>query len=237
MLEQNIYTIGTAPTVIVAPTVDAARYVLRNMEPETRPENYARAGRVFDVFQLFEVPRNTSVYAGLTTGPTGLQIQYFEIASTASDVYAELIEGATVTFGTNITSSFNVDRGSPDNAQSVFKNVISATGGTPVNAEYIVGAGKSGGEKSFTKVITLEPNTDYVFRFTEQTGTADPNVFLQIGFAELYNGYDEIWLDTVNDSFPLEGGETLQMELRPEETLTATAIREGVKIAVMRQEI
>ena len=37
MLEQNIYTIGTAPTVIVAPTVDAARYVLRNMEPETRP--------------------------------------------------------------------------------------------------------------------------------------------------------------------------------------------------------
>ena len=236
MLEQSVYSIGTAATTVVAPTIDYARYVLKNLEPETRPENYARDGRVYDVFSTFSVNRNSSVSLGVTTGSTGMQFQYFQILSTASNIYAELFEGATVTFGTAVTPSFNVNRNFPDDADAVFRNVTSFTGGSAVNAEYITASKAAGGEHSYTKVITLEPNSNYVFRFQEMTGSDDPDVFLQIGFSELYNGYDTVWLGDVDDSFALRGGEEVSMVLQPYETINATAIRDGVRLAVMKQE-
>jgi hypothetical protein len=236
MLSQSVYSVGTAAITVVAPTLDAAHYVLKNLEPRLAPENYSRDGRVYDVFRTFPVNRGTSVSFGVTTGPTGCQFQYYQILSTESNIYSELIEGATVTFGTVIVPSFNVNRNNPDNAQSVFKNVTSFTGGTVVNSEYITASKAAGGEHSYTKVITLEPNSNYVFRFTEQTGTSDPTVFLQIGFSELYNGYDDIWLGEVNNSFVLRGGEEITMYLQPYETINATAVRDNVRLAVIRQD-
>jgi len=75
-----------------------------------------------------------------------------------------------------------------------------------------------------------------VFRFTETTGNADPNVFLQIGFAELYNGYTDIWLGTKGQSFVLHGHEEVSHYLQPYETINAIAGHDGAQIAVLRQD-
>jgi hypothetical protein len=86
------------------------------------------------------------------------------------------------------------------------------------------------------KIITLEPDTRYVFRFTELSGNEDPSVFFEMGFAEKYNGYNDIWLETVNDSYVLRADEEIQMTLLPYETINATAIIDSSKLAVLRQE-
>lgn len=236
MLEQNVYSIGTAATTVVAPTVDAARYVLKNLEPPRNSEQFARQGKVYDVSSTFTVARSTSVSLAVTTGSTGLQFQFFTILATAGQVQADLIEGATPVLNGVTVPSHNLNRNFADDAQAIFQGVTSFTGGTVVNREFLTADKHAGGSMSAQKIITLEPNTTYVFRFTEVSGNADPKVFLQIGFAELYNGYNDIWLGTVGDSFVLKGGEEIQMTLQPYETINATAIRENLQLAVMRQD-
>ena len=237
MLTQSVFTVGTAATTVVAPTVDAARYVLKNLEPETAPENYARAGMVYDVSQIFTVNRNSSVTLAITTGATGVQFQFYQISTTGGQIRAELIEGATPVLNGVITPSYNVNRNYTDNATAVFQGVTSYTGGTIVNREFLTADKHAGGAQSSTKVITLKPNSTYLFKFNETGGNVDPKIFLQIGFAELYNGYNDVWLGTANNSFVLHGGEEIQMTMQPYETINAIATRAGVKLAVMRQEI
>lgn len=236
-ITQNVYTLSsTVPTRVVAPTVDAGHYILKSLEPGNAPENYARQGRVYDVSSSFTVTRSTSVSLMVTTGPTGMQFQYYQIVSTASNIRAELIEGATITGNGVTVPSHNVNRNFADDADAVFQGVTSFTGGTIVNAEFVTADKAGGGDHSYTKVITLEPDTDYVFRFTETTGNADPAVFLQIGFAELYNGYTDIWLGTKEQSFVLHGHEEISHYLQPYETINAIAGHDGAQIAVLRQD-
>ena len=114
--------------------------------------------------------------------------------------------------------------------------MTSFTGGTVVLAEYVTAAKDGGGGMATEKIITLEPNSRYVFRFTELSGNADPSVFFEMGFAEKYNGYNDIWLDTVNDSYVLRAGEEIEMTLIPNEIINATATLDSCKLAVIRQE-
>ena len=236
MLTQNVYSVGTAAQTVVEPTHDQATYLLKNIEPQIMGQDYARMGRVYNLHSTFTVNRNTSVSFTVLTGPTGLQIQFYQIISSSSDVRADLIEGATVTPSATSISTYNINRNFPDNAQAVFNGVTSFTGGTVVVAEYITAAKDGGGGMATEKIITLEPNTRYVFRFTELSGNEDPSVFFEMGFAEKYNGYNDIWLETVNDSYVLRAGEEIQMTLLPYETINATAILDTSKLAVLRQE-
>lgn len=236
MLTQNVYSVGTAATTVVAPTHDHATYLLKNIEPKIANQDYSRMGRVYNLHSTFTVARNTSVSFTVLTGPTGLQIQFYQIISSSSDVRADLIEGATVTPNGTTISTYNINRNFPDDAQAVFNGVTSFTGGTVVLAEYITAAKDGGGGMATEKIVTLEPNTRYVFRFTELSGSSDPRVFFEMGFAEKYNGYNDIWLETVNDSYVLRAGEEIQMTLLPYETINATAILDTSKLAVLRQE-
>jgi hypothetical protein len=236
LLTQNVYSVGTATQTVVAPTHDFATYKLKNIEPKIANQDYARMGRVYNLHSTFTVARNTSVSFTVLTGPTGLQIQFYQIISSSSDVRADLIEGATVTPSQTSVPTYNINRNFPDDAQAVFNGVTSFTGGTVVVAEYITAAKDGGGGMATEKIITLEPNTRYVFRFTELSGNEDPQVFFEMGFAERYNGYNDIWLDTVNDSYVLRAGEELEMSLLPYETINATAILDSSKLAVIRQE-
>jgi hypothetical protein len=236
MLTQNVYSIGTATQTVVAPTQDLATYQLKNIEPKIANQDYARMGRVYNLHSTFTVARSTSVSFTVLTGPTGLQIQFYQIISSSSDVRADLIEGATVTASGTTISTYNINRNFADDAQAVFNGVTSFTGGTVVVAEYITAAKDGGGGMATEKIITLEPNTGYVFRFTELSGNEDPTVFFEMGFAEKYNGYNDIWLETVNDSYVLRAGEEIQMSLLPYETINATAIMDSSKLAVIRQE-
>jgi hypothetical protein len=193
-------------------------------------------GRVYNLHSTFTVARSTSVSFTVLTGPTGLQIQFYQIISSSSNVRADLIEGATVTPSATSISTYNINRNFPDDAQAVFNGVTSFTGGTAVIAEYITAAKDGGGGMATEKIITLEPDTRYVFRFTELSGNQDPSVFFEMGFAEKYNGYNDIWLETVNDSYVLRADEEIQMTLLPYETINATAIIDSSKLAVLRQE-
>lgn len=236
MLEQQIHTVTSTASTVVAPTHDLVTYILKNIEPATAPENYARAGRVFDLQTTFPLSRSTSKSFTVLTGPTGMQFQYYQILSNASDVYAELIENATVVVGATSLSAYNVNRNFSDTHSAAFNSVTSFTGGTTVNAEYITASKSGGGEHSYTKVITLKPDTRYVFKFTEMSGNNDPTIFFQLGFAERYNGYNDIWLSTVNNSYVLRGGEEIKMTLLPNEIINAVTTSLSCQLAVMRQE-
>jgi hypothetical protein len=236
LLTQNVYSVGTATQTVVAPTHDFATYVLKNLEPSIANKEYSRMGYTYNIHSTFQVARSTSVSFTVLTGSTGLQIQFYQIVSSSSDVKAELIEGATVTVGTATVPSYNINRNFPDDAESVFNNAVSFTGGTAVVAEYITAAKDGGGGEALEKIITLAPNTRYVFRFTERSGNEDPFVFFEMGFTEKFNGYNAIWLGTVDDSFELRAGEEIQFNLLPYETINATSLVDSNKLAVMRQE-
>ncbi len=231
-----MYSVGTATQTVVEPTPDLATYKLKNIEPRIANQDYARMGRVYNIHATFTVARTTSVSFTVLTGPTGLQIQFYQIVSSSSNVRADLIEGATVTPSEVSVPSYNINRNFPDDADAVFNGVTSFTVGTVVLAEYITAAKDGGGGMATEKIITLEPNTRYVFRFTELSGNEDPQVFFEMGFAEKYNGYNDIWLATVNDSYVLRAGEEIEMTLIPNEIINATATLDSCKLAVIRQE-
>jgi hypothetical protein len=67
-------------------------------------------------------------------------------------------------------------------------------------------------------------------------GNQTTSVFFQLGFSEHYNGYNNIWLETVNDSFVLRPNEEILMELLPNATINATALINSNKLSVMRQK-
>ena len=70
-------------------------------------------------------------------------------------------------------------------------------------------------------------------RFVNQ-GNQTTNVFFQLGFSEHYNGYNNIWLETVDNSFVVRPGEELTMELPPLATINASSKINSNKLAVMR---
>lgn len=233
-LTQAIYTVGTAATTVVAPTNDYVTYILKNLEPETVDQS-ARDGDIYLIGRKFGITQGASVSFSILTGATGAQLDFYEIISDTSNVYAELIEGATITTVGNPIIAHNINRNYPDTYNSVLKAASVVTGGTTVSAEYITATNQAGGGVDSNKIHTLKPNTEYAMKFTN-VGAQTTNVFFQLGFSEKYNGYNSIWLGTVNNSYVLKPGEELQFTLNPNATINATALIDGTKLAVMRQD-
>lgn len=233
-LTQGVYSVGTATTTVVAPTNDVATYVLKNLEPKG-VDQLARDGHVFLAEQVFTITSGATVSFSLLTNSTGMQFEFYSITSATSNVYAELKESPTVvTTGSNLPA-YNLNRNVADTFGSVLKAATSVTGGTVISAELVTVDKAAGGSMSSSKVHTLKPNTQYSMSFTNQ-GNQDTKVFFQLGFAEKYNGYSTVWLGTVGNSFPVRAGEEIRMTLLPLETINATALVDGVQLAVIRQE-
>lgn len=235
MLTQNVYTLsaGTATTV-VAPTLDAARYVLKNLQPKPTGEDYARQGYVYQYGNTFTVTQGATVGFSFLTGDTGAQIEFYQITTTTSDIRAELVEGATIVTNGSPISAFNLNRNYSDAHASVLK-AATVTGGTVTSMEYMTGSNQAGSSFKSDKVLTLEPNTEYGFRFVN-TGSQTTTVFFEIGWSEIYNGYHDIWLGTPTSSFVLHGSQEVSMTLQPYEVINATSGHTGAKLAVMRQD-
>lgn len=231
-LVQAVYSVGTATTTVVAPTHDYAKYVLHNLQPETVPE-YARDGYIYLVNSQFTITSGASVMFSMLTGATGAQFDFYSMVTDTSAVYAELIEGATIATTGSPIPAYNLNRNKADTHQAVLKAATSITGGTTVSTEFIPASNQSAGQMSSTKIHTLEPNTEYGFKFTNQ-GAQTTSVHFQLGFSEHYNGYNEIWLDTVDNSYVLKAGHELMMELPPLATINATSKIDSNRLAVMR---
>ena len=235
MISQSVYSIGTATTTVVAPTVDAGRYVLKNLEPSESLADLARNGYTYAVHRYFPVANNSSVSFSFTTGARGAQIEFWQFNSSTSSVIAELIEGATITTTGSAIPAYNMNRNDADDYTAQLFAASALTGGTVVYANYVGSSNQAAGNASSNMAITLEPNTQYGFRFRDVGGNGT-DMDVLIGWAEKYNGYNEIWLGTVDNSFVLAGGEEVSMYLRPYETINATALRDGCRLAVMRQD-
>lgn len=235
MLEQNVYTVGTASTTVVAPTVDSAHYVLKNLEPASDVAGYARVGYAYSVQRYFPIANNGSAYFSFTTGSKGAQFDFWTFSSSTSSVIAELIEGATVTTTGSPIPGYNMNRNKSDAHESVLLAATAVTGGTVVYSNYIGASNQSSGGADSNMVVTLEPDTQYAFRFRD-VGVIGTNVHILIGWIENYNGLNDIWLGTAEDAFVLHGGEEISMRLQPYEVINATSLRDGTKLAVMRQD-
>lgn len=235
MLTQKVYTLGTTPTTVVLPTVDAGRWVLKNLQPAPIAGQLARDGHIYQVSRYFSIANNSSAYFSFTTGSSGAQIEFWKFAASTSSILAQLIQGGTITTTGSPIPAYNLNRDYPDTHAAVLLGATGITGGTVILSEYIPGTNQAAGGAATSMPLTLEPNTQYGFRFQDVGGNGT-NCHIQIGWAEQYNGYNQIWLGTPDDSFVLRGGEQLDLSLFPYETINATAGSENVKLAVVRQD-
>lgn len=235
MLSQSVYTVGTAATTVVAPTLDSGRYVLKNLEPPNTIGEFARVGYMYAASSYFQIANNGTASFSFTTGATGAQFDYWQFNSSNSSVIAELVSGASITTTGSAIPSYNLNRNVTTPADATLYAASSVTGGTVVYTNYIGASNQAAGGASSNSVITLEPNTQYGFRFRDVGGNGT-YVHALIGFVEKYNGLNSIWLGSVGNSYVLQGGEEVSMYLRPYEVINATATREGCKLAVMRQD-
>lgn len=234
MLTQSVYLVGTAAVNVVNPTNSLVNYQLKNIQPPANGEQYARDGYVYTYGGTFTVTSGSTAAFSFLTGTTGAQIEFYEIATSTSDISAELVEGATIVTDGSAIPAYNLNRNYSDAHLSVLKQAT-VTGGTVISKEYLSATNQGGSNMTLDKVHTLEPNTEYGFRFIG-VGSQTTTVFFQIGWTERYNGYHDIWLEAVNDSYLLKAGEELNMRLLPGESINATALVDSCKLSVMRQE-
>jgi hypothetical protein len=236
MLQQATYTLSAATaTQVVAPTIDAGHYVLKNIQPPASGEDYARQGYVYQYGNTFTITQGSTASFSFLTGATGAQIEFYQITTTDTDVKAELIEGATIVTTGSPIPAYNINRNFADSHASVLKAATSVTGGTTFTMEYLTGTNQAGSAQKFDKVITLEPNSEYAFKFTN-AGSQTTTVFFEVGWSELFNGYHDIWLGTPNESYVLRGGEEIKFKLFPGEAIDATGGHTGAKLTVVRQD-
>lgn len=235
-LTSYVVSVGTATTTLVPPTVDAALIWLENIEPSNDIGDFSRDGYTYMVSRDLTLPNNGVARFSFTTGPTGAQIDFWEFDASGSNVLGELIEGATITTTGTAVPAYNLNRNFADDYEAVLEGATAITGGTVILTEFVVASNQSGGGASSSKLVTLEPNTQYGFRFTDVGGNG-AKLHIQIGWVEKYNGYNDVWVNnSVGNASRLRGGEKIQLKLNQSEGLVATAIRDSVKIAVMRQD-
>lgn len=236
-IDQNVFTLsGTAPVQIADRTVDAQNVWVQNLQPPGELADYARAGYLWLISQLFTVANNNSAVFSCTTGDTGLQIESYQITTSVAPVYAQLIEGATevVTTGTAVPA-YNMNRNYADDYNAVLEGVTSYTGGTVVAAEFLSASNQASGGMDSSKIFTLEPNTEYIFDF-ENVGNQETRVFFQMAFAEQYNGHHHVWLGTPDSSVKLRGGESVQLDVFPYESILGASTGTATKVATFRQD-
>lgn len=234
MISSNTYTVGAAATVIAAGHNMPQRVTVTNLQPSQEIGEMSRDGYVFLAQRRFTITNNGTAHLQITTGPYGVQFEFYEIVATGSSVSAELIEGATFGSATAV-AAYNLNRQSDRTPQSTLSAATAVTGGTVISAEYVPASNQAGGSQFFSKIHTLEANTSYVMRFAD-VGGQGATCFLQLGFAEQYNGGNEVHLNnTAGSAFVIRGGERVDMVLYPDEFLEAATTGQECSVAVLRQ--
>lgn len=234
----NVLSIGSPQTRVHPPSVHDQRITLQNMQPESETDEYARQGYVYIANAVFTLANRASTAFAIRTGPTGAQFQFYEIDVESSTVYAELIEGATYgTAGTVI--GYNINRQFSDTYTSVLTGATAVTGGTVINSEYVPAANQGGGLFTSHKVVTLDPSTSYVMRFTDFGGNGT-EVHFQLAWSEQYNGGHDIWINhgtaSINNGYRLKPQDTLQLIVSPLDDIVAYS-SQPTRLSVLRQVV
>ena len=234
-ISSSIFTVGAAGTTIAAPDEMAQRVTITNLQPGQNVAELSRDGYVFVAASRFSISNGGSAHLQITTGEYGAQFEFYEIVAADSDLYAELIEGATFGSATPFTA-YNLNRNSANVPSSTLSAATAVSGGTVFSAEFVPASNQAGGSMQLTKIHTLEPETSYVMRFTD-VGGQGATAFLQLGFAEQYNGAHDVHLNNaVGSAFVLRGGERWDGVLYPTQSISAATTGQDCRIAVLRQE-
>jgi len=231
-----IVPVGTASVPVVSMSADAQHVVIQNQESQSDTGAYARDGGMFLLHSEFTVNSPGTAMFSVLTGATGMQIEFYEIISTISNVRAELVEGATITTTGAAIPAYNLNRTVADSHDTVFTSASTVTGGSAVSAEYVT-ADKhaAGGGSTSGKIQTLEPSTEYAFKFINK-GNQATTVFFQMGFVEKYNGYNDVYLGGEDGtSFRLRGGESVYLPMGQGQTLSAEAL-DSATVGVLKQD-
>lgn len=232
----QVVSVGTAGATIVPPTVDAQEAWIENLEPAMDMTQMSRDGYAYAVSRYQSIANNGTALFSFTTGETGAQLGFWSFTADNSSILASLVEGATITSTGTAIAGYNLNRNESDSYDAVLEGATAMTGGSVVLSEFVPASNQAGGGETSAKVITLRPSTEYGFKFVDVGGNGTP-VHIQIGWTEKYNGYNDVWLNgAAGSAVRLRGGEKVQLELEQSEGLTGTAIRDGVQVAVMRQD-
>ena len=232
----QVVSVGTAAATIALPTIDSQRLWVENLEPADEMGELSRQGNVYAVSQDVTLSNGGTAIFSFTTGETGAQFEFWNFYAEESSVLAELIEGATITTTGTALPAYNLNRNESDSYGAVLESASALTGGTVVLSEWVGASNQASGGVQSNKIVTLEPNTEYGFRFTD-VGGQGTDIHIMIGWAELYNGYNAVWLNgDSGQTVKLRGGERLQIDLQQGEGMTGVALRDGVRVAVMRQD-
>lgn len=232
----NVISVGTAGATLISPTIDAQDAWIENLEPSNEIGSFSRDGYAYAAKSYFPIANNGTAIFSFTTGTTGAQIDNWDFDSSSSSVLGELIEGATITTSGTAIAGYNLNRNESDAHDASLVTASALTDGTVVYSTFIGASNQSTGGAYSNVIITLKPSTQYGFRFIDIGGTGT-NLHAVVGWVEKYNGLNDVYLNgAVGQSVRLRGGEKIQLALQQGEGLTATASREGVQVAVMRQD-
>ena len=231
-ISNSVVAVGSATTMVVAPSVDNQHVVLQNQEPQSNIGDYSREGHVWAATSFFSVSNGGTVSFGMLTGQHGAQFEYYNIVAESHSVHAYLVEAPTFTAGGTVTA-YNLDRNNTDTYSAVLTQATNVTGGTVVSSEYVPASKQAGEVLSSTKVITLKPSTRYAMNFV---GTGNANVFFELGFTEQFNGGNDIYLGAAGSAIRLRGGDVIQLNLYPGEAVYASTRGQSCNLAIMRQD-
>ena len=232
----QLVSVGTATSTLSLPTVDAQDVWIENLEPSNDVADYSRHGYTYAVSRYQTIANGGTAIFSFTTGDTGAQFDFWMFSAENSSILASLIEGATITTTGAAIPGYNLDRNASDAHDAVLQGATALTGGTTVLSEYVPASNQAGGGVGSAKLVTLEPNTQYGFKFVDVGGNGTP-IHIQIGWVEKFNGWNEVWINgTSGQTVRLRGGERIQIELEQGEGLNGVATRDGVQIAVMRRD-
>ncbi|HEY7823836.1 MAG TPA: hypothetical protein VIG24_13420 [Acidimicrobiia bacterium] len=234
-ITQQVFTLGTVTETIVAPSVDAARVTIKNLQPEYQVGAYSRDGYVFLLSRTFSVPSPGTVTFSLATPPGGVQFDFYSILTTDAQVTATLIEGGTVVSAGTPIPAYNLNRQVEGAHAAVLDTATSVTGGTVIATELVPGENKASGGLDSSKIFTLLGSSTYAMRFVNN-GNQSTTVGFDLGFSEQFNGAHDVWLGLPDGAMLLKGSEEVQLALDAGESVVATGGGTPVKVAVIRQD-
>lgn len=232
----QVVTIGTAEVTVVYPSVDTQRIVFENLAPADDVGAYSRAGNVFLVDEIFTLGSAATTQFSFTTGAYGAQFEYYSIDTNSQAVRADLIEGGTITTNGTTFPAYNLNRNEADTYDAVLEGATTLTGGTAIVTEVMAADKKAGGGVASGKIITLEPSTEYGFKFTN-LGNQNTDIHFQLGFSERFNGGNAIWLGgTAEGGIKINGGEKIELTFYQGESLTAISETPNNKLALLKRD-
>ena len=234
-ISQTVYTLGTALAQILAPSTDAQRVTIQNLEPDPVDGGYSRAGLAFEMSQVFTIASGGTASFSMATPPGGVQFISYQIVSTGAEVTATLIEGGTVTSAGTPITSYNLNRQSSTTAQAVLDSATSVTGGTVIATELVTSAHKVSGSADSEKIYTLKGSSTYAMRFVNG-GNQETKVFFDLVWSEDFNGQHEVWFGANGSAYRLRAGQTIQLTMDAGESIAALAGGTAVQVAVIRQD-